>query len=119
MPVLFVTNRREEHDIVVMGLAAGADEFMVKPIRIAELKARVRALLRRSYPSQHDNEQVYGDYQFNLFNRSLRVRGVLVELGHREYDLALFLFRNMGRLLSRNHLREAIWVHGSETPRGP
>jgi len=59
IPILFVTNRREEKDMVE-GLAAGADDFMVKPIRVAELQARVHALLRRSYPAQHDADLIFG-----------------------------------------------------------
>jgi len=115
LPILFVTNRREEKDMVE-GLAAGADDFMVKPIRVAELQARVRALLRRSYPSRHDSDLIFGAYHFVHGTRTLRVNGKAVDLSHREYDLALFLFQNIGRLLSRDHLREAVWGVGVETP---
>jgi DNA-binding response OmpR family regulator len=115
LPILFVTNRREEADMVE-GLAAGADDFMVKPIRTAELEARVHALLRRAYPAQHDAELAFGPYHFLPQLRMLKVNGVPADLKHREYELALFLFQNMGRLLSREHLREAIWGISSETP---
>lgn len=115
IPILFVTNRREEQDMVE-GLAAGADDFMVKPIRVGELQARVRALLRRSYPALHGADLNFGDYQFSLATRTLRVKGRAVELSHREYDLAFLLFQNIGRLLSRQHLREAIWGETNEQP---
>jgi DNA-binding response OmpR family regulator len=115
VPILFVTNRREERDIVE-GLAAGADDFMVKPIRIGELAARVRALLRRIYASQGDTELVFGRYRFLIGMPILEMDGKPVDLKHREYELALFLFQNMGRLLSREHLREAVWGHGAEIP---
>ncbi|RZL45298.1 MAG: response regulator transcription factor [Variovorax sp.] len=115
LPILFVTNRREEADMVE-GLTAGADDFMVKPIRVAELEARVKALLRRAYPSQHEAELVFGPYHLFPHSRTLQVNGKLVELKHREYELALFLFQNLGRLLSREHLREAVWGLGAETP---
>jgi DNA-binding response OmpR family regulator len=115
IPILFVTNRREEQDMVE-GLAAGADDFMVKPIRVAELQARVRALLRRSYPAQHEADLVFGDYQFTLATRTLTIKGEPVELSYREYELAFFLFQNMGRLLSREHLREAVWGVGNDSP---
>ena len=115
LPILFVTNRREEADMVE-GLTAGADDFMVKPIRTAELEARVHALLRRAYPSQHEVELAFGPYHFLPHLRMLKVNGVQAELKHREYELALFLFQNMGRLLSREHLREAVWGLSSETP---
>ena len=115
MPILFVTNRREERDIVE-GLAAGADDFMVKPIRVGELAARVRALLRRVYASQADVELVFGRYRFIIGMPVLEMDGKPVELKHREYELALFLFQNMGRLLSREHLREAVWGRSSDIP---
>jgi DNA-binding response OmpR family regulator len=115
IPILFVTNRRDEADMVA-GLTAGADDFMVKPIRVPELEARVRALLRRAYPSQHEVELHFGPYHFFPQSRTLQVDGQTVELKHREYELALFLFQNLGRLLSREHLREAVWGRGPEEP---
>jgi DNA-binding response OmpR family regulator len=94
----------------------GADDFMPKPIRVGELSARTRALLRRAYPAQHETEVVFGPYHFFPHSRTLHVDGEPLELKHREYELALFLFQNMGRLLSREHLREAVWGQGPEAP---
>lgn len=113
LPILFVTNKREEADMVE-GLGAGADDFMVKPIRVGELKARVQALLRRAHPAHFGSELVFGPYHFFPQSRSLEVNNKPVELKHREYELAFFLFQNMGRLLSREHLREAVWGLGPE-----
>jgi DNA-binding response OmpR family regulator len=116
LPILFVTNRREERD-VIEGLAAGADDFMVKPLRTGELSARVRALIRRIYPDQAEPEAVFGPYRFIASTRSLEVYGQTIDLKNLEYELALFLFQNMGRLLSREHLREAIWgIPASDIP---
>lgn len=115
LPILFVTDRSEEATMVE-GLKIGADDFMVKPIRTAELEARVHALLRRAYPARHDTELAFGPYHFLPQRRMLKVNGVQAELKHREYELALFLFQNMGRLLSREHLREAIWGISDHTP---
>ena len=115
IPILFVTNRREEADMVE-GLGVGADDFMPKPIRVGELSARTQALLRRAHPAQHETEVVFGPYHFFPHSRTLHVNGEPLELKHREYELALFLFQNMGRLLSRDHLREAVWGHGPEAP---
>jgi len=115
MPILFVTHRSEEKDLVE-GLAAGADDFMTKPIRVSELQARVRALLRRAYPAHHGGEISFRNYRFCPSTRTLRFGGRLVDLSRREYELALFLFQNLGRLLSREHLREAVWGKGVESP---
>ena len=115
IPILFVTNRREEADMVE-GLGVGADDFMPKPIRVGELSARTQALLRRAYPAQHETEVVFGPYHFFPHSRTLHVNGEPLELKHREYELALFLFQNMGRLLSRDHLREAVWGQGQDAP---
>lgn len=110
IPILFVTNRHEERD-VVEGLSAGADDFMVKPVRVSELAARVRALLRRAYalPQSPPDEEVWGRYRFVLSSRRLEIDGQPVLLTQKEFDLALTLFRNTGQLISRQYLLEAIW----------
>ena len=113
LPILFVTSRQEERDIV-QGLACGADDFMVKPVRVGELSARVGALLRRAYPASTGGVLEFGRYRFLPESRSLEMDGKPVELKTREYELALFLFQKMGRLLSRDHLREIIWGQSAE-----
>lgn len=113
IPVLFVTHRQEERDIVE-GLGSGADDFMVKPVRIGELTARVAALLRRAYPENAAGILDFGRYRFVPETRSIEMDGKPVELKNREYDLALFLFQNMGRLLSRDHLREIVWGQAAD-----
>ncbi|GAB2469275.1 response regulator transcription factor [Comamonas humi] len=113
LPILFITNRQAEAD-VVEGLESGADDFMVKPLRVSELVARVRALLRRAYPASTTGTLEFGRYKFMTESRVLEVDGQVIELKNREYDLALFLFQNMGRLLSRDHLREIIWGQNSD-----
>jgi DNA-binding response OmpR family regulator len=113
LPILFVADQCKDAD-VIEGLNAGADDFMANPDHAKELEARVNALLRRSYPAQHEVELVFGDYHFFPPSRVLKVKGVQVDLKNREYELALFLFQNMGRLLSREHLHEAVWGLGVE-----
>ncbi len=113
LPILFITHRSEESDIVA-GLACGADDFMVKPVRVGELTARIQALLRRAYPQSQDDVQAFGPYRFTASIQSLEFNGQPVELTHREYALALLLFQNEGRLMSRDHLRDAIWGQSAE-----
>ena len=113
LPVLFVTNRRKEEDMVE-ALTAGADDFMIKPLRVGELTARVKALLRRAYHQQPPNEVSFGRYRFDVAGAQITVDGVPVTLKQKEFDLALFLFQNIGRLLSRKHLLEAVWAIEAE-----
>ena len=109
LPILFITHRQEERDIV-QGLECGADDFMAKPVGRNELNARVSSLLRRAYPHYGGDKALeFGPYRFLPDTRGLEINGLPVELRHREYELALYLFQNQGRLLTREHLCETIW----------
>lgn len=116
LPVLLMTNCSSEDDIVA-GLAAGADDYMIKPIRRGELVARVQALLRRAYPTQNTVEQIqFGHYVFEARTGRLTMKGHPVELTQKEFDLALLFFRNIGRPLSRAYILEAVWARDIEVP---
>ncbi len=116
LPVLFMTSRSSEDDIVA-GLAAGADDYMVKPIRRGELTARVGALLRRAYPSQTEAEHIqFGPYNFQARASQVTFNNVPVEMTQKEFDLALLLFQNIGRPLSRAYILEAVWSRDIEIP---
>ena len=116
LPVLFMTSRSGEDDIVA-GLAAGADDYMIKPLRRGELMARVQALLRRAYPNQHPVEQIhFGQYTFETRTARLTRDGASVDMTQKEFDLALLFFRNMGRPLSRAYILEAVWARDVEIP---
>lgn len=113
LPIIFITHRSEEADIVE-GLACGADDFMIKPVRVAELRARMAALLRRAYPVAEQSVVEFGPYRFLTATNGIEFNGEPVEITHREYTLALTLFQNQGRLLSRDHLREVVWGQNAE-----
>jgi DNA-binding response OmpR family regulator len=116
LPVLFMTSRSGE-DEIVEGLAAGADDYMIKPIRRGELVARVQALLRRAYPSQTTVEQIhFGQYMFEARTGRLTNNGTSVEVTQKEFDLALLFFRNLGRPLSRAYILEAVWSRDIDIP---
>jgi len=116
LPVLFITSRSGEDDIVE-GLAAGADDYMIKPIRRSELVARVQALLRRAYPLQRASGQiVFGDYLFDTRAGRVTIAGKPIETSQKEFDLALLLFRNIGRPLSRAYILEEIWSRDISLP---
>ena len=114
VPVLFVTARDAEEDIVSV-LQAGADDYLVKPLRKLELLARIQAVLRRARPAGGDEEAAdFGEYHIDVARRSITRRGEAIDLTQKDFDLAVFLFRNQGRLLSRNHLFEAVWGKSTE-----
>ena len=108
VPILFVTVRDSEQDIV-FALESGADDYMIKPARQNELLARVHALLRRAYPREEDKLLSYPPFEIDTQRSEIRRGGSKVDLTPKEFDLAVVLFRNIGRLMSRGHLQEAIW----------
>jgi DNA-binding response OmpR family regulator len=114
LPVLFMTTRKGENDIVA-GLAAGANDYLIKPIRGSELVARVQALLRRAYPTRGASEQIqFGRYTFETKPSRLLLNNVIIEVTQKEFELALLLFRNISRPLSRAYINEMVWEHDAE-----
>jgi DNA-binding response OmpR family regulator len=108
-PVLLLTSRSAEADIVE-GLNAGADDYVVKPVQPGVLMARVNALIRRAYPAKAgDGLETFGEYVFNAPAETVSVSGKTVVLTSKEFGLALLLFRNTHRALSRAHILEAVW----------
>ena len=109
LPVLFLTARSDEADIVA-GLREGADDYVSKPATRGELLARVAAILRRAHPRGDVLEEEGLDpYRIDLARRRIELAGDELALTEREFDLALFLFRRHGRVVSREMLLESIW----------
>jgi DNA-binding response OmpR family regulator len=115
-PMMFLTNSSAEDDIVA-GINAGADDYMIKPLRRGELVARVQALLRRAYPTQNGAEQLqFGPYIFETRPGRLLMDGNVIDVTHKEFYLALLFFRNIGRPLSRAYIHEAVWIRETVVP---
>jgi DNA-binding response OmpR family regulator len=115
-PIMFITGRSNEDDIVA-GVAAGADDYMIKPIRRGELVARVQALLRTAYPTQNAVEQIqFGAYVFQSRTGRVTMKGKAIDVTQKEFDLALLFFRNLGRPLSRAFILEAVWARDVQIP---
>ena len=113
VPVLFVTARQREEDIV-HALSSGADDYMVKPLRRLELLARISAVARRIRSRVEEESIQTGRLAVDLRQRRVRLDGVEVNLTQKDYELTVFLLRNVGRLLSRGHILEAVWGHSAD-----
>jgi len=113
LPVVLLTARSAESDLVA-GLDGGADDLIVKPVRVRELQARVQAILRRQYPDRVAQRPVtFGPYRFVPASSTVLLHGKPIALRQLEYRLALFMLRNLGRQLSRDYLLNSVWPHGS------
>lgn len=106
--VLVIADRNAAAD-AIEALMTDADDFIVAPVRAAELAARVAALLRRVGPGAASAEFSFGCFRFEVDGRRVERHGQAVTLKHKEFDLALHLFRNLGRLLTRRQLLDAVW----------
>lgn len=110
MPVIVLTARDSVTD-TVSALDGGADDYMSKPFRFAELLARVRARLRQPVDGQGDGGDVLtvGDVQLDVRTRTVVQDGREVDLSAREFRLAEIFFRNPGQVLSREQLLDLVW----------
>ncbi len=110
VPVIMLTARTEDADKLV-GFECGADDYVTKPFNILELKARIRALLRRAAQSGEDADQrmVRGPVTLDRSRRSVQVDGRPVELTVKEFDLVELLMRTPGKVYSRENLLDLVW----------
>lgn len=107
--IIFLTSRNQEADLVE-GLRAGADDYIFKPLRPAEMLARVAALLRRMQPARPETAAFdVAQYRIDPAERRISLHGQAISLPPKEFDLALLFFRNVGRLMSRDLLAESVW----------
>jgi DNA-binding response OmpR family regulator len=107
LPVLVLTARADVPDLVV-GLDAGADDYVGKPFRLAELLARIRAQLRRASAPEPDVITV-GEISVEVASRRVSVDGVEAALTPKEYDLLLMLMRRAGTVVGRDELMRDVW----------
>lgn len=115
MPVIFVTQRDNEEDLAYT-LENGADDYVAKPIKPVVLMARIHALLRRVRGGELESDRVqsFGQFRFDPQSSQLFIQDTPIVLTQKEFELALFMFRNAGRLMSRSYLLENVWGHSAE-----
>jgi two-component system OmpR family response regulator len=109
-PVLFLSALGEVGDRVV-GLRAGADDYLVKPYAFAELMARVDALSRRRETGAVATTLKVGELEMNLINRTVHRQGKEIDLQPREFQLLEFMMRHAGQSVTRTMLLEKVWEY--------
>jgi two-component system response regulator RegX3 len=114
VPIIMVSAKGSEIDTVV-GLEVGADDYIVKPYRLRELVARIRAALRRSSLTESEIDEVgigtvrVGDVQIDPEQHLVTVRGTVTKLPLKEFELLYVLMANAGRVMTRENLIDRVW----------
>ena len=114
VPIILLTAKADDMD-KLLGFDQGADDYLTKPFNILELKARIRALLRRTGGSQKKeepkNELTGGNIRLDLDGRNAYRGSELADLTAKEFDVIEFLMRNPNRVYSRENLLDTIWAY--------
>ena len=112
VPVILLTAKAEDMD-KLMGFEQGADDYLTKPFNILELKARIRALLRRSnaQAKSDDSSITIGSISIDCVARNAYKAGVLADLTAKEFDMIELLMRNPNRVYSRENLLDILWAY--------
>ena len=118
VPIIMLTAKSDDMD-KIMGFEYGADDYMTKPFNILELKARVKAILRRKSRTEKAMPDETKDdgkgVKLNKLSRSLSVEGREIELTVKEYNIMDLFISNPGRVYSRDDLLDIIWGYGSSS----
>ncbi len=113
VPVIFLTQKTAEDDVARV-LLLGADDYVTKPVRQKEFLARVTAVSRRASPAATQEAIEIEPYRIDFKKHTVYYCNEIVKLTQKEFELVSFLFKNLGRLLSRNHILSSVWGHGGE-----
>ncbi len=118
MPIIMLTAKGDDMD-KIMGLEYGADDYITKPFNILEVKARMKAIMRRSHrqnetPEKRDSVIVSGDLKLDVDNERVFVNGKEVSVTAKEFDVLHLLVTNANKVYSRDRLLELVW--GADYP---
>ena len=109
VPIIMLTAKTEDMD-KILGLEYGADDYITKPFNILELKARVKAILRRITPAETKKTQVdFGNIVLDYNQRKITIDGKSIDLTSKEFDLIDLFLSNPGKVYSRDNLLDLIW----------
>lgn len=108
LPIMMLTAKSTEYDKVI-GLDAGADDYVTKPFGTMELIARVKALLRRTQPASDEKTYQLGALSVCPAKHSVTVSGSDVTLTLKEFELLVFLFKHQGNVLTRDQILQEVW----------
>lgn len=108
IPIIMLTARTDESD-KIRGLDTGADDYLHKPFSVAELKARIRAVLRRIRPALADDIVKYADLEVNRVSHKVTRGGIQIHLGPTEFRLLNHFLQYPSRVFSREQLLDAVW----------
>ena len=116
MPIVMLTAKGDDMD-KILGLEYGADDYITKPFNILEVKARIKAIMRRTSggTKKEVNENIVekGDLKLDCESRRLFINGREINLTGREFEILELLVKNENRVYSRDQLLEAVWGKGS------
>lgn len=105
---VIIVSAKNSLDDKLEGLNLGADDYLPKPFHMAELHARIKAILRRKQFNGNETIQI-GNVSLDVENRSLHIDGAQVSLNRKEFDILLYLVSNKDRLISKTALAEHVW----------
>lgn len=113
IPVLLLTAKSSEYD-KVLGLDAGADDYITKPFGVLELISRVKAVLRRSAPAPDSDQIILGEITLNNEKYTVFINDKEIHLTLKEFELLRYLMKNKGIVLTRDKLLHTIWGYEFE-----
>ena len=113
VPVIFLTAKGDDMD-KILGFESGADDYIVKPFNVLEVKARIKVIMKRTSRAKNENVKKEsmvqdGEFKFDIENRSLFIKGREINLTAKEFDILEILVKNPGKVYSRDKLLTLVW----------
>ena len=111
VPIIMLTAKTDDMD-KILGLEYGADDYLTKPFNILELKARVKAIMRRSAAPENSGDKTkltFGDITLDYNQRKITIEGKTIDLTSKEFDLMDLFLCNQGKVYSRENLLDMVW----------